>query len=84
MESMNIRVLHQGNKVDFVIPGAFSKHVSIFDMTGNAVWQSQNFSGEFVSWNQTAMFGARVPSGMYVYRIACNGSIMRGTVMVAR
>jgi hypothetical protein len=82
MQSMNIRVLHQGNKVDFVIPGASSKHVSVFDMKGNALWQSQHISGESVSWDLRTTYGARVPSGMYVYRIACNRSIMRGTVMV--
>jgi hypothetical protein len=82
MKSLNIRVLSQGNKVDFVIPGASSKHVGIFDMMGNALWQSQNFDNEYVAWNYTTKFGARVPSGMYIYRIACGSSVMRGTVMV--
>jgi hypothetical protein len=82
MQSMNIRVLHEGNKVDFVIPGASSRHVSVFDMMGNALWQSPNITGEAISWDFRTMHGARVPSGMYIYRIACNGSIIRGTVMV--
>ena len=82
MESMNIRVLHQGNKVDFVIPGAFPKHVSIFDMMGSVIWQSQNFTGESVSWDQITMSGSQAPSAMYIYRISCKGSVMRGTVMV--
>ena len=84
MESMNVRVVNQGNKVDFAIPGAFSKHVSIFDMMGNLIWQSQNIPGEYVSWNHNTLSGVRVPSAMYIYRIACNGSVMRGTVMVTR
>jgi len=84
MESMNIRVLHQGNKVDFVIPGASSKQVSVFDMMGNILWQSRNFAGESIAWNQTTMYGSRVPSGMYIFRIACNGSFMKGTIMVTQ
>ena len=82
MESMNIRVLNQGNKVDFVIPGSSQKHITIFDMMGNAIWQSQDFSGESVSWNHTTMNGARVPAAMYIYRIACGGSVVKGTVWV--
>ena len=84
MQTMKIKVLHQGNKVDFIIPGRRLKHVAIFDMMGNAVWRSQNDSGELVSWNFKSMYGAPVPPGMYVYKIACNSSVMRGTVMVAR
>ena len=83
MESMKIRVLHQGNKVDFVIPGASSKRVTIYDMMGNVLWQSQNFSGESVTWNMRTTHGARLPSGMYIFRIARNGSTIKGTVMVA-
>jgi uncharacterized protein (DUF362 family) len=83
MQTLNIRVLNQGNKIDFVIPNASTKHVSIFDMTGNVVWQSPDVRGEWVSWDFRTSFGAKVPSGMYVYRIACSGSIMRGTIMAA-
>jgi uncharacterized protein (DUF362 family) len=82
MESMNILVLHQGNKVDFVIPGASSKQVSIYDMMGNVLWQSQNFSGESITWNLRTTHGARLPAGMYIFKIACSGSIVKGTVMV--
>ncbi len=86
MQSLNIRVLNRGNKVDFVIPGASSKQasVAIFDMMGKVIWQSQNIRGESVSWDHATMYGGRVPSGMYIFRIACGGSIMRGTVMAAR
>jgi uncharacterized protein (DUF362 family) len=82
MESMNVRVLHQGNKVDFVIPGTSAKQVTIYDLLGNALWQSQDFSGESVTWNFRTIHGARVPSGMYIFRIACNSSIIKGTVML--
>ncbi len=86
MQSLNIGVLNQGNKVDFIIPGASSKQasVAIFDMMGNVIWQAQNIQGESVSWNHRTMYGGRVSPGMYIFRIACGGSIMRGTVMAAR
>jgi hypothetical protein len=82
MQSLNFRVINQGNKVDFVLPGAFSKHVAIFDMSGNAVWQSRNVQAGAISWDHRTLSGGPVPSGMYVFRIAGGNSIMRGTVTV--
>ncbi len=83
MQSLNIRVVNQGNKVDFVIPGASSKHVSLFDMSGNAIWQSRNIQAGSISWDHRTTCGDPVASGMYVFRIACGSSVMRGTVAVA-
>jgi hypothetical protein len=83
MNVMNIQVLHKGNSVDFIIPGKRSKQVAILDMKGTVLWQIQPSGGEFVSWDFRTMNGAPVPTGMYVYRIACGNSVMRGTVMVA-
>jgi hypothetical protein len=82
MQAMNIKVLHQGNKIDFIIPGKWVKNIAIFDMMGNVQWQSQNNWEEIVTWNIKNIHGVSVPAGMYVYRIASKNSIMRGTVMV--
>ncbi|MBN1577848.1 MAG: DUF362 domain-containing protein [Chitinispirillaceae bacterium] len=82
MRARNVRVINQGKRVDFVIPGTSPKQVAIVDMMGNAVWQRRNIPGESVSWDHTTVHGIRVPSGMYIFRIICGGSVMRGTVMV--
>lgn len=81
MLAMNIRVLYRGNRVDFVIPGNSPKQVAVFDMTGTMIWR-RDVSGESVSWDNTARFGIRVPSAMYVFRIIRGTSVVRGTVMV--
>jgi hypothetical protein len=84
MKSMNIRVVNNQNRVEFAVPGASERSmaVAIFDMMGNVIWQSGDQFCNAVFWNKTTMHGTRVPSAMYIFRIACNGSIIRGTVMV--
>ncbi len=81
MEVMKIKVLHLGDRVDFFIPGKIVKHISVFDMVGNVVWQNQNHSGKSVTWNFTTASGVPVPPGMYIYRIMCGNSVIKGTVM---
>jgi hypothetical protein len=84
MRTMNVRVLYQGDRVDFVMPGTSAKHVAVFDMKGCMIWNSGSVSGSSVSWGLRTSRGARVPCAVYIYRIACGGSVMKGTVMVAK
>jgi hypothetical protein len=81
---MNIRVANDRNRVEFVVPGASSKSMSvaIFDMKGAVVWQSGDRAENMIVWNKIGMYGDRVPPAMYIYRIACGVNVVRGTVWV--
>jgi hypothetical protein len=84
LKSMNIRVANDRNRVEFVVPGASSKSMSvaIFDMKGAVVWQSGDRAENMIVWNKIGMYGDRVPPAMYIYRIACGVNVVRGTVWV--
>jgi hypothetical protein len=86
MESFNIRVLNDAHRVEFIVPGGISKPlaVAIFDMRGTVVWQSGEIASSCIAWNKTSISGSRVPSGLYVFRIAIGTDLVRGTVMVKK
>ena len=61
----------------------------IYDLTGGEVVDMQEVTASGsnptrLSWDGRDKSGSRVPSGIYIYQVQAGGSLINGTVVVAR